>query len=531
MPNKLSDAELQKIIPLIENTKWHYQLDQFSSASLKEINKSVLQARREVYGKLITDAPKMKDWEQARFNALAQELQNITVATRSQISGQIEQTAIEAGAKAYPKHAEIMSFGGRVASFNTVAMTAAQFKSVVNTPVGGKLLSEWVDTAFTANLKDTFKTEIAAGLLQGESYKDLVSRFNTKAFSGLENDIEGLTRTYVQSINVKAMDDTMRANADIVKGWKWQSVFENRSCIRCVSLSAQEEIYPIGGGPEMPLHVLCRCFKEIITKTFRELGVNIDEVKDAYRPYTIRGKIDPITGKVAPGKIGIGGGRKIETGRFLGDYNSFFKSLPANVQTQMLGPTRYGLWKSGKIKLADLADKNGNTRLLTELGVVRKGGKYVEKQIDKKVKKVVQLNISVLKKDGIKDALKSISHLPKSTQRAYIEGAINKASKTNVLIQTDQSGIVNAAASYKLTKQGADIDLLGSFGKGGGSKLIKAISLESQKAGTGGAIVLSPLGNASTITFYINKGFDDNPWNPARFYLSPEMAKTMGYVK
>ena len=521
MPNKLSDTELQKIIPLIENTKWHYQLDQYTTASLAEINKSVARARREIAAKLKKIDPR-STFTKERFENIAIEMQDLTVAIQSQTTGQIENVTIAAGAKAYPKHAEIMSFGGLVPNFNSVSLTAVQLKAVVNTPVGGKLLSEWVDTAFTANLKDTFKSEIMTGLLKGESYKDLVNRFKTKAFSGLENDIEGLTRTYVQSINISAMDDTMAANSDIIKGWKWNSVYENRTCIRCISIDSRNEIYPIGGGPEMPLHPNCRCFKEPITKTFRELGVDIDEVKAAYRPYTIRGEIDPITGKVIPGKIGVGGGRIISTGRFLGDYNSFFESLDKNVQLQMLGPTRFRLYKSGKLKLSGLADANGKTRLLTEL---------IDKKLDKKVKKVVELRVSTLKKDGIKDALKSISHLPKSTERAYIEGAINKAGKTNVLIQIDKSGMVNAATAYKMTKQGADIDILGSFGKGGGSELIKRVSVESQKAGRGGAIVLSPLGNTNTITFYISRGFDDNPWDPARFYLSPEMAKIMGYVK
>ncbi len=301
MPNKLTNEEIQKIIPLIESTKWHYRLDQFTNSQLEGINKSVARARREISTKLATINPESKFTKQ-RLSILAEELQDLTVATRAQITGKIENTVIEAGAAAYSKHAEIMSFGGLVPNFNNVSLTAVQLKSIANTPVGGKLLKEWVDTSFNANIVDTFKSEITTGMLKGESYRNLVKRFKTEAFTGFERDLEALTRTHVQSINTKAMSDTMHANADIMKGWKWSAVAENRSCIRCISLDAKGEIYPIDGGPEIPLHINCRCFPEPITKTFRELGVDIDEVKDSYRPYTIRGKIDPVTGKVIPGK-------------------------------------------------------------------------------------------------------------------------------------------------------------------------------------------------------------------------------------
>ncbi len=408
MPNKLTDEELQKLIYLVRETQWHYQLDQFSDASLKEINKSVAQARLEISAKLLADSESMRTWEKDRFDALAIEMQDMTVAIQSQISGQIEDTTIAAGLKAYPQHADIMSFGGLVPNFNNVAMTAVQLKAMVNTPVGGKLLSEWVETAFTANLKDTFKQEITTGLLKGESYKNLVDRFKTKAFAGLESDIEGLTRTYVQSINVQAMNDTMKANSDIIKGWKVNSVMENRTCIRCMALDSAGIIYPIGKGPELPLHPRCRCFPEIVTKSFRELGVDIDDVKDNYRTFSIRGTVDPVTGKVTPGKIGVGGGRIIDSGRFLGTYEDFFKQLPENVQLQILGPTRLGLYKSGKLSLAGLADKNGNVVLLKDLGktavVVKPPPEIIRtKSIAEAHKAMAGFEVSAAQKAALKD--------------------------------------------------------------------------------------------------------------------------------
>ena len=365
---KLSIGETQRLIQLVMQTRHNYKLDQFSDAAAKEIFKSANRARVEITRQLNYYEPTLLKWEKARLEALGEELQHLTLATQSQITGQIAQTTEIAGAASYTTQNEILSFGGRVPNFHPVALSAAQLHSMVaETQVGGRLLNKWVEKTFDSNIQDSIKSELLTGMLKGESYKDMVTRFEGKVFDGLKNDMESLTKTYVQSANVRAMDDVMNANSDIVKGWKWNSVCENRTCIRCLSLDAQAIVYKLGKGPAMPLHIRCRCFKEMVTKTFREMGVDVDEIEQAYRPYTVRGTVDPITGVVIPGKIGVGGGKIIDTGRFLGTYEDFLKIQPEMVQRQILGQNRLELWKSGKVALKDFADENGNAYLLKEL--------------------------------------------------------------------------------------------------------------------------------------------------------------------
>lgn len=363
---KLTDIELQRLIQLIRVTQWNYQLQIYENEALKEILKSTQKVRREINQKLKHVKP-TATFTRERLNALADEMQHLTAATQAQITGQITQVTTDAGVVSYAKHNDILSFGGRVPNFNPITLSAVQLKSMVTEiPIGGHLLNEWVTRAFDASLQDTIKTEIMAGMMQGESYRSLVKRFDDVAFPKLERNTETLVRSYVQSVNVQASKDVANANKDLVKGWKWNSVCENRTCLICLSLDAKDIIYPLGGGPEIPIHPRCRCFPEMVTKTFKELGMDIPEIREAYRPYTIRGKVDPISGKIIPGKIGVGGAKTIEVGRFLGDYNNFFKAQSKAVQLQMLGPTRYDLWKKG-MPLSNLTDKNGRLKLLKEL--------------------------------------------------------------------------------------------------------------------------------------------------------------------
>ena|GEM_PF-1579764 len=763
MSQKLAIAETQKLIQLVSQTKWNYQLSQFEDKATREVLKSTKRARAEIT-KTLAGAGKgasLKRWEKQRLTALGEELQHLSVAAQAQITGTIANAAEVAGKASYVAQNKILSFGGMIPNFHPVALSAAQLHSMVTkTPVGGKLLNKWVGDTFDYNIQKNIKSELLTGMLKGESYKDMTKRFSGKVFNGLDNDMEALTRTYVQSSNVNAAFDVAKANADIVKGWKWNSVAENRTCIRCMSLDSQDEVYSIGKGPEMPLHprcfvsqkvpiytskgwkpigevkigdfvlthkhrfrkvyalprsrqfapdtvriefkkfegvsltanhmvqvgdpdtgkttwkeagdckkgdhimllanrchrcgklipytqkycghrcvslditdrqwsdpehrknisvknsismnnqytsgerdrfeitkqankvniemiengahafqqedihVLsnaanntpdhkkrsslrmkkknpmhdpavvklvqdklavwrdkypgkhpnvimakkgfmsgierkmkqildksgvqyqaqfpvkrkgrgyyfvdfaisslkiaievdgaywhentekdmirqreiekagwtvirfseerinnclnevtdevtrmvcnhselyetvpwlvtgvikkkligtrnlynlsveedesyiargmvvhnCRCFPEFVTKTFREMGVDVDEIEKAYRPYTVRGTVDPLTGKIIPGKIGVGGGKIIETGRFLGTYEDFLKTQPVNVQKQILGPSRLELWKSGKVALKDFADAKGNQYLLTELRGVK----------------------------------------------------------------------------------------------------------------------------------------------------------------
>ncbi len=111
----------------------------------------------------------------------------------------------------------------------------------------------------------------------------------------------------------------------------------------------------------------CRCLREYITKSWRDLGIPVDEIDRVARPYTIRGKgIDPLTGEIQPMSVGTGGRPILNWGKFLGDYEDFLVGQSEMVQKATLGPNRLRLWKEGKITLGDLVTiENGKARLLT----------------------------------------------------------------------------------------------------------------------------------------------------------------------
>jgi hypothetical protein len=102
----------------------------------------------------------------------------------------------------------------------------------------------------------------------------------------------------------------------------------------------------------------CRCVALPITKTWRDLGIDRDEIEDAIRPYTIRPDVN----------IDAGGMRTIiESGRHQGDYASWWAKQDKAFRVNAVGPGRFELLESGKISFSQLVDSQGRQRTLKEL--------------------------------------------------------------------------------------------------------------------------------------------------------------------
>lgn len=364
-----------EIYTMLRNIRWRYQLDQFEAGALKEVLKSVEQARKEILREL--GKPKkyadIDSWADSRNEELLKELDELTVGVKNQLGADVTELAEISYTKSLEVHNDIFSVGGKAHNINLLQYAPDQIKAFLAEPVGGLLLKDWVNETYDYPLQQKLKTEMMAGMFRGQGYKALDRRINELLGEAAENTIT-MTRTWVHSANVAAQHNVMKANADIMAGWKWSSVLENGNfgtgrgiCLTCLGLDARDEIYPIDGGPPLPAHPRCRCLRKPATKSWRDLGIPIDDLEDELRPYSVRGKIDPLTGKLVRGNVDLGGKPIISAGQVAGGMNGFFDLLDEDVQRQTLGPRRWELWKAGILDLKDLVDKNGRLRLVKEI--------------------------------------------------------------------------------------------------------------------------------------------------------------------
>jgi hypothetical protein len=361
----MTPQETLDLIQLGRLVSHRYALDEYETQAVKPLLKAVQQAQGEIMARIQAKGAGLPEWSEERSLALLDELSDLTLALRQKLTGDLSELTSQAGAQSYLVHNDIASFGGRVLDFNNVALTAGQIRQLLtDTPVGGKLLSQWVDSSFDWRLTDQIKQEITAGMLQGEGYPGLVRRLG-QGFDMVKQDAITLTRTYVQSVNVGAQEAVYRANKDVVKGWKWCAALEpgfsktgRGTCVRCACLDGQVFQENEAHRPEIPLHPRCRCMWLPELVTWRELGINMNELEEVYRPYTMR-----------PDKnIGVGGTRTIEeVGFHQGSYSSWFDKQSRQFQLNAVGPGRLELLESGKVKFDDLVDRSGRLLTLKEL--------------------------------------------------------------------------------------------------------------------------------------------------------------------
>jgi len=346
---------------LTRNVTWRYRLDQYEDATIREMLKTVRSTVAEIKREIFDgDAPQNAD-------ALVAELEALSAGLRKKIGQDVATMSGVAAEYSAAEHAAIMSLDGAV-RINTVALSAAQFQSFLGGSSGGTPLPQWVDDAWGHVVSDKIKRNLNIAVLRGEGYQKAVRGLLDSTIADFtEREAVTIARTYIQTANVAAQMAVYQANDDLVKGWRWSSVLEpgysksgRGTCTRCAALDGKE--FKFNEGPSIPLHCNCRCVAIPVTKTWRELGIDRDEIEQAIRPYTIR-----------PDKnIDAGGMRTIiESGRHQGDYGTWWAKQPKAFQVNAVGPGRWELLDKGKIEFGDLVDKQGRQRTLEELRGLR----------------------------------------------------------------------------------------------------------------------------------------------------------------
>ena len=582
----MSRKDLKDLILLARSAELRYKLDQYEDGAVKELLHSVDLARNRI-AKTLRQRRYQRQFSgpytkfDERSKQLFNELEDLTLGLRNKLGQDMTQMTTVAGEMALDSHNDILSFGGRVDGFNFVRLTAEQIRQMVTgVPVGGHLLSDWVDRTVSGRIKAELKREIMAGMFAGSGYPGIIKRIHQIMGDETRRNVITLARTYVHNINTSAAESVYRANGDIIKELEWSAVLEpgysatgRGTCIRCAALDGTR--YKLSEShPPIPLHGRCRCVLTPVTKTWRELGLDIDEIEEAYRPYTIR----------ANKNIDAGLNRTIlEHGFHGGNYAEWFAGRGKDFQRNVVGPGRLALLESGKIDFADLVDKrtgrlltleeleSGRHRITGSMGM--SGAPMMVKPLVAEVKPAEEAgrkesNVSDFAKQIAKESggwydegagrfgaaitmpatkkvskarkeaidkliakMEEIEHLVANKNGYnYVKSALLGMKKKGVagVVQLDMADVPIAATSIDAVLDDAiHGDVLGSFLRGGGQSAIYRSVKYSQKIGKKGAIKIYAIGDINTIMSYVNIGFEEIPGtNDGRnMWLSPEVAE------
>jgi len=237
--------------------------------------------------------------------------------------------------------------------------TAEQLAAIASDVlIEGAPSSEWWSRQ-SEKLLNNFKDQIRQGWTRGETLDQLMKRLT----GGLDEDgnpyfdlrkgtrrgAEATIRTSVQAVANDARMRVYRDNADIIDGLQWVSTLDLRTTVECAAMDGlvwDLNGNPIGHGMTLdppPRHWNCRSVLTCITKSFREMGIPIDEF-----PESTRASID---GQVPESQT----------------FEKWIKGKPDSYADEVFGKGRAELWRQGKISVRDMVDQRGNPLTLEQL--------------------------------------------------------------------------------------------------------------------------------------------------------------------
>lgn len=240
---------------------------------------------------------------------------------------------------------------------NTPAVVGIKFDALpleevielVQEPLGGKTFAERLQTNYGETV-EVMRQQLGQGILLGESMPKLTERIRQTVNGITRHRAEQIARTEVQRVANATAERIYQQNSDVIKAAMWISTLDRATCLICARLD--RKVFPLAKiSRRPPAHTSCRCFLSPITKSWRELGLDLDELPEGTRASLS----DKFTGQV-PATL---------------SYPDWFAQQDETFQREVLGKTRFRLYQSGALKLEQMAtDKMLTLNQLRQRGVV-----------------------------------------------------------------------------------------------------------------------------------------------------------------
>lgn len=373
----MSDDELLARYLLARILWWRHDLEQLDAAAVAAVIKALDAARRDIAQRLSDEAAglaNLSEWRKEHDAALDAWADEVLAGARASILGTVSEATIATAAASLTAYGSILSVDGMARGVATVGMTREQVAAwFQDTALGAGGLEKWVDTALDGGVKNSILAALRQVGVEGKGTAEAVRRVllaaTEEGMAMTRQQAVILTRTFIQTANVRAQEAVWAANHDIIKGYKRIEVLDTRICMACAL--ADGAVYGVDEErPPLPAHPGCRGMWLPVVKTWRELGLDLDDTREHVRQWAIR----------EPGSIGAGG-RKLENfGKTTENYSGWWRSLsPEDRDRAPIGPVRRKLLESGAVQWDDLWDrKTGLPRTLAEVGYYTSGKNIYE---------------------------------------------------------------------------------------------------------------------------------------------------------
>lgn len=353
---------------------WRHDLEQLDAEAVAAVIAALEAAQKDIASRLAAEAAglaTLSDWRREQDDALNAWADEVLAGARATITGTVSEASIAAAAASLAAYNAILTLDGKASAVKSVGLTSAQIASwFQDTALGSGGLEHWVDTALDNGVKQSILAALRQVAVEGKGTSEAVRRVLVAAgdagFELTRREAITLTRTFIQTANVRAQEAVYKANEGLFKGYKRVETLDNRTCMQC--LWGDGAVYKLDEPrPRLPAHPGCRGMWLPVVKTWRELGLDLDDTREHVRQWAIR----------EPGSIGAGG-RKLENfGKTTENYSGWWASLSdADKAKTAIGPVRRRLLESGAVKWDQMWDKaSGLPLTLEQMGYDRLGNR------------------------------------------------------------------------------------------------------------------------------------------------------------
>lgn len=177
----------------------------------------------------------------------------------------------------------------------------------------------------SAEADAAMRREIVRGLATGRGPRDTASAIVKRAeyrFNGGLGRALTIARTETLDAHRVAAEQTQNENSDVLRGWMWLAATNARTCPACLGMNGT--VHPLS-EPGPLGHPNCRCTRVPLTKSWADLGIDLDEPEPA------------ATGSQA-----------------------WFDAQPEATQRKILGPARYAAYLRGDYPMSKWAARRRN---------------------------------------------------------------------------------------------------------------------------------------------------------------------------
>lgn len=190
-------------------------------------------------------------------------------------------------------------------------------------------------TTFSDRFQLDVKSEIELGIAAGETTDVIAKRIKDLTHNRTAAQAKAVVLTAANHAGNVTRSETFAEYSDLFDGEEYVAVLDSRTTLVCSSLDSK--IFPIGKGPQPPLHYRCR-------------SVRVPKLKPQYAlggDTTRASKDGQVSSKLT--------------------YGEWLKGQSKAVQYEVLGKTRAEAFRAGTIQIDRFVDNTGHTYTLEEL--------------------------------------------------------------------------------------------------------------------------------------------------------------------